>query len=83
MSLRQKALHETHNYGLGEWGESRTGGKDVEQRRRVSKGGRKDSRRAVVCAIAILREEKGMHIGVIKVICCNKLTCDSLAREFG
>ena len=45
-------------------------------------GGGKDRRRAVACAVVILREEKGMIIGGIKVGHYDNLTRDSLARAF-
>ena len=35
----------------------------------------KDRRKAVVCAVAILREEKGILIWGIHVERCSKLTC--------
>ena len=36
-----------------------------------------------MCAIAILRAEKGMLIGVIDVVCYGKITCSALARALG
>ena len=63
--LRQNALCERHNSGLGGGEDSGEGGKETKQRRRVGAGGGKDRRRAVACAIAVLREERRMLIGVI------------------
>ena len=39
--------------------------------------------RAVTCAVAFLREKKGMLIGVIEVGCYGKITCSALARALG
>ena len=49
----------------------------------MHKGGGKDRRRAVACAVAILREEKGMPIEGIEVGRYSKLTRSDLARELG
>ena len=46
MSLRQKAFHDTHNYGLGGGDYSGTGGKETKQRIRVVKSGGKYGRQA-------------------------------------
>ena len=46
-------------------------------------GGGKDRRRSVRCAVVILREEKGMIIGGIKVGRYRKITRDALSRAFG
>ena len=46
MSLRQKAFHDTHNYGLGGGDYSGTGGKDIKQRIRVVNSGGKCGRQS-------------------------------------
>ena len=49
----------------------------------MGEGGGKDRRRAVACADAILREERGMLIGGIKVGRYGKITHAALARAYG
>ena len=73
-SLIQKALCETHNYGLGRGEDSGAGGKEKKQRRRVGGGGGKDRRRAVTWTVAILREEEGVLIGGIEFGRYNRIT---------
>ena len=51
--------------------------------RRVGEDGGKDRRQAVACAVAILREERGMLIEDIEVGRYGKLTRAALARAFG
>ena len=46
-------------------------------------GGGKDRRQAVACAVVILREEKGMIIGGIKVGRYGKITRAALSIAFG
>ena len=58
-------------------------GKETKQRKQVGEGGGKDRRRAVACAVAILREEKGMTIETIEVGRYIKLTFNALAISFG
>ena len=48
----------------------------------MGEGGSKDRRRAVACAVAILREQRGMLIGVIESGRYDKITCDTLDRSF-
>ena len=81
--FRQRSLRETRNSVSGGGEGSGTGGKETKQRRRVGEGGGQDRRRAVACAIAILREERGMIIGGIEVGHYGKITCGALARSFG
>ena len=59
------------------------GGKEIKQKRRVDEGGGKDRRRAVACAVTILREEKGMFIRGIEVVRYGKPTRAALARALG
>ena len=83
--LRQKALRETHNYGLCGGEDSGTGGtsgKETNQRRRVVEGGGKDRRQAFACVVKILYDDRRMLIGGIKVECYGKITRADLAREF-
>ena len=47
----------------------------------MSEGGGEDRRQSVVCAVAILHEEKGIIVGGIEVGRYGKLTCAALARE--
>ena len=54
-----------------------------KQRRRVVESGGKDRRQVVVCAINILREERGMIIGGIEVGRYVKINCADLDRSFG
>ena len=99
MSLRQKDLRETHNYSLGGGDYSGTGGKETKHKIQLGEGDGKDRRRAdddelkdeliqqrqraVLCAVVIFREEKGMIIGGIKVGSYGKPTCAALYRALG
>ena len=49
----------------------------------MDEGGGKDRRQSFTCAVAILREEKGVLIGGIEVGHYNKLTRAALDRASG
>ena len=59
LSLIQKDIHKTQNYGLVVGEDTRSGGKDTKQRIQVGEGGGKDIRRAVACAVVICMRRKG------------------------
>ena len=82
-SLRQKALRETNNSGLGVGEESGIVWKDKKQRRQVGEVGGKDRRRYFARAIAIFCEERAILIGGIEVGRYNKFNRAALDRAFG